>query len=92
MALNVPAGMTQSISRSAPASAGSQKKGEVAIHYRDQGVSFRELKASIALGERRGATPSPAPFPTPKSCVLSAHHPWRKNPYQQMKTPAFSAA
>jgi len=26
------------------------------------------------------------------SCVPSAHHPWRKNRYQQMKTPAFSSA
>ena len=68
--------------------------GEVAIHYRGQRLLFRELRqASIALSEERGVAPSPAPpSPTPKSCVPSAHHPWRKNRYQQMKTPAFSSA
>jgi transposase len=68
--------------------------GEVAIHYRGQRLLYRELRhASIALSEERGVAPSPAPpSPTPKSCVPSAHHPWRKNRYQQMKTPAFSSA
>ncbi len=54
--------------------------GEVAICYRNQRVGFRELKASTALGERRGAAPSPAPpsptlrrYPPP-----AANHPWRK--------------
>jgi len=68
--------------------------GEVAIHYRGQRLLFRELRqASIALSEERGVAPSPAPpSPTPKSCVPSALHPWRKNRYLQMKTPAFSSA
>jgi hypothetical protein len=54
--------------------------GEVAIHYRDQRMGFRELKASTALGERRGAAPSPAP-PSPilrRSLPPAANHPWRK--------------
>jgi transposase len=54
--------------------------GEVAIHYRDQRVGFRELKASTALGEGRGAAPSPAP-PSPilrRSLPPAANHPWRK--------------
>jgi transposase len=68
--------------------------GEVAIHYRGQRLLFRELRqASIALSEEKGVAPSPAPpSQTPKSCVPSAHHPWRKNRYQQMRTPAFSSA
>jgi hypothetical protein len=64
--------------------------GEVAIHYRDQRVSFRELRASTALGETRGAAPSPAP-PSPKSHrnpPPPPNHPWRQG-WQQMKTPAF---
>ena len=67
--------------------------GEVAIHYRNQRVSFRELKASTALGERRGAAPSPAP-PSPKphrNPPPTPNHPWRQG-WQQMKTPAFSPA
>ncbi len=67
--------------------------GEVAIHYRDQRVGFHELKASIALGERRGAAPSPAP-PSPKpkrNSPPTPHHPWRQG-WQQMKTPTFSGA
>src|SRR6267154_3807386 len=37
--------------------------GEVAIHYRGQRLGFRELKASTALSEGRGAAPSPPPPP-----------------------------
>ena len=51
--------------------------GEVAIHYRNQRVGFRELKASPALGERRGAAPSPAP-PSPilrRSLPPASNHP-----------------
>jgi transposase len=68
--------------------------GEVAIHYRDHGLVFRELKAaSIQLSEGRGTAPSPAPpSPKPKSCIPAADHPWRRNRYQQMKTPIFSTA
>jgi hypothetical protein len=68
--------------------------GEVAIHYRGQRLLFRELKAaSRALGEGRGAAPSPAP-PSPKlrrSIPPAPNHPWRQG-WQQMKTPAFSEA
>ena len=45
---------------------------------------FRELKASTALGEGRGAAPSPAP-PSPipsRSLPPAANHPWRKG-FQQ---------
>jgi hypothetical protein len=55
--------------------------GEIAIHYRDRRLGFRELKsASIALGEGRGAAPSPAP-PSPilrRSLPPAPNHPWRK--------------
>ena len=54
--------------------------GEVAIQYRNQPVDFRELKASTARGERRGAAPSPAP-PSPilrRSLSPASNHPWRK--------------
>jgi transposase len=54
--------------------------GEVAIHYRGQCMGFRELKASTALGEGRGAAPSPAP-PSPilrRSLPPAPNHPWRK--------------
>ena len=68
--------------------------GELAIHYRDHRLVFRELKAaSTALSEGRGAAPSPAPpSPKPKSCVPAPDHPWRRNRYQDMRTPTFSAA
>jgi transposase len=64
--------------------------GETAIHY----LLFREVKpASKELSEGRGAAPSPAPpSPKPKSRTPSPNHPWRRNRYQQMKTPIFSAA
>ena len=54
--------------------------GEVAIHYRNQRLGFHELKASIALGEGRGAAPSPAPpSPIPRRSLPPAlNHPWRK--------------
>ena len=49
--------------------------------------------ASKPLSEGRGAAPSPAPpSPKPKSCIPAPDHPWRRNRYQQMKTPIFSAA
>ena len=68
--------------------------GELAIHYRDHGLVFREWKAaSTSLSEGRGVAPSPAPpSPKPKSCIPAADHPWRRNRYQQMKTPIFSTA
>jgi len=68
--------------------------GEVAIHYRDHGLVFREVKAaSTALSEGRGAAPSPAPpSPKPKSCIPPPDHPWKRNRYQHMKTPMFSSA
>ena len=68
--------------------------GELAIYYRDHRLVFRERKAaSTALSEGRGAAPSPAPpSPEPKSCIPAPDHPWRRNRYQQMKTPIFSAA
>jgi transposase len=54
--------------------------GEVAIHYRDHCLVFRELKpASPERSEGRGAAPSPAP-PSPKlrrSLPPAANHPWR---------------
>ena len=68
--------------------------GEVAIHYRDHCLVFREWKAaSTARSEARGSAPSPAPpSPKPKSCIPTADHPWRRNRYQHMKTPIFSSA
>src|SRR5580700_492832 len=68
--------------------------GELAIHYRDHCLVFREWKAaSTARSDGRGAAPSPAPpSPKPKSCIPAVDHPWRKNRYQQMKTPMFSSA
>jgi len=54
--------------------------GDLAIHYRNQRVGYRELKASTALGEGRGAAPSPAP-PSPRlrrSLPPAPNHPWRK--------------
>jgi transposase len=68
--------------------------GEIAIHYRNQRLGFRELKAaSIALGEGRGAAPSPAP-PSPKlrrRLPPASNHPWRKG-FQQRTIPNFSGA
>ena len=65
--------------------------GEVAIHYRNQRLGFHELKASIALGEGRGAAPSPAP-PSPilrRSLPPASNHPWRLG-FQRRNTPTFS--
>ena len=70
--------------------------GEIAIHYRGQRLSFRELqRASTGTSEGRGAPPSSAP-PSPSPTRWHAwtpppEHPWRRS-YQQMKTPTFSAA
>jgi transposase len=67
--------------------------GEVAIHYRGQRLVFRELKASKALSEGRGAAPSPAP-PSPilrRSLPAPPRHPWRQG-YGNMRTPSFSPA
>ena len=68
--------------------------GELAIYYRDHRLVFRELKAaSTALSERRGVAPPTAPpSPKPKSCLSVADHPWRRNRYQDMRTPTFSSA
>jgi hypothetical protein len=54
---------------------GENEAGELAIHYRDQRVGFRELKASAALDERRSAAPSPILL---RSLFPAANHPWRK--------------
>ena len=68
--------------------------GEVAIHYRDHRLVFRELRAaSTALSEGRGAAPSPAP-PSPRfrrSLPPAAHHPWRLG-FQQRNPPNCSGA
>ena len=67
--------------------------GEIAIHYRDQRLVFRELlHASKALSEGRGSAPSPAPLsPKPRRNIPPApDHPWRQA--WQMKTPVFSGA
>ena len=61
--------------------------GEIAIHYRDHRLLFRELKrASTALSEGRGAAPSPAPPSPPLRRTLSPppNHPWRQ-PFQPRK-------
>ena len=54
--------------------------GEIAIHYREQRVGFREWKSSKALGEGRGAAPSPAPPSPPlrRSLTPAPNHPWRQ--------------
>jgi transposase len=55
--------------------------GEVAIHYRDQRLRFRELTAaSTSLGEGRDTAPSPAPpSPNPRRHVPPPpNHPWRQ--------------
>ncbi|MGA8232105.1 MAG: ISNCY family transposase [Candidatus Acidiferrales bacterium] len=53
--------------------------GEVAIHYRDRRVGFRELGASPATSEARGAAPFPAPPSPPlrRSLGPASNHPWR---------------
>src|SRR5438445_2235826 len=42
--------------------------GEVAIHYRGQRMVFRELKASTAMSEGRGACPPSSPPPPRRRC------------------------
>jgi transposase len=68
--------------------------GEIAIHYRDHRLLFRELKAaSTSLSEGRGAAPSPAP-PSPRlrrSLPPAANHPWRQG-FQQRNSTNFSGA
>jgi transposase len=68
--------------------------GEVAIHYHEHRLVFRELKAaSTALSEGRGAAPSPAP-PSPRlrrSLPPAANHPWRQG-FHQRNAPSFSGA
>ena len=68
--------------------------GEVAIHYRDHRLVFRELKsASTARSEGRGAAPSPAP-PSPRlrrSLPPAANHPWRQG-FQLRNSTNFSGA
>src|SRR5208337_3116777 len=65
--------------------------GEVAIHCRDQRVGFRELRASPALGERRGAAPSPAPPSPNRHRPAPPTHPWKQG-WQKMRTPTYSLA
>ena len=65
--------------------------GEIAIHYRHQRVGFRELKASTALGERRGAAPSPAPPSPIRHRPSSPTHPWKQG-WLKMRTPTYSLA
>jgi transposase len=68
--------------------------GELAIHYRDHPLVFREVKAaSTELSEGRGAAPSPAP-PSPRlrrSLPPAANHPWRLG-FQQRNSTNFSGA
>jgi len=68
--------------------------GEVAIHYRDHRLLFRELRASSTeLSEGRGAAPSPAP-PSPRlrrTLPPAANHPWRLG-FQQRNPTNFSGA
>jgi transposase len=68
--------------------------GELEIHYRNQRVGYRELKASTALGEGRGAAPSPAP-PSPRSrrsLPPAPNHPWRKGFSTKLHAPYSGAA
>ena len=65
--------------------------GEIAIHYRHQRVGFRELKASTALGERRGAAPSPAPPSPIRHRPSPPTHPWKQG-WLKMRTPTYSLA
>jgi len=74
-------------------------QGQIAIHYRGQGLPFREVPlASTARSRGRGAAPSPA-TPSPKTSwragrlhrAPAADHPWRQG-WQNMRTPAFSPA
>ncbi len=65
--------------------------GAVAIHYRGQRVGFREWKASTALGERRGAAPSPAPPSPNRHRPAPPTHPWKQG-WQNMRAPTYSLA
>src|SRR2546428_5808268 len=66
--------------------------GEIAIHYRNQRLGFRELKAaSTALCEGMGAAPSPpppSPLPRPNP-PPPPNHPWGKGVFP--KGPALSS-
>jgi len=62
-----------------------------AIYYRGQRVGFREGKASIALGERRGAAPSPAPPSPNRHRPAPPTHPWKQG-WQNMRIPIYSLA
>jgi transposase len=68
--------------------------GEVAIHYREHRLAFRELTASTELSEGRGPAPSPAP-PSPRlrrSLPPAANHPWRLGFQQRNATSSTGAA
>jgi transposase len=71
------------------------ESGEIAIHYRDHRLVFRELKAaSTVLSEARGAAPSPAP-PSPalrRRLTPAANHPWRRGFQTKNSTPLPGAA
>jgi hypothetical protein len=54
-------------------------------------VRFRELKASTALSEGRGAAPSPAPPSPNQHRPTPPTHPWRQGS-QNMRTPTYSLA
>src|SRR2546430_6015382 len=65
--------------------------GEVAIHYRGQRMVFRELKASTAMSEGRGAAPSPPPPPPlpPSPHPPPPHHPSEKRLFSKAAHPLF---
>src|SRR2546427_1171066 len=68
--------------------------GEVAIHYRGQRMVFRELKASTAMSEGRGAAPSPPPPPPllRRNLPPAPNHPRRKSFFPKAHAPLFRAA
>jgi transposase len=65
--------------------------GAIAIHYCGRRVGFREGKVSTALGERRGAAPSPAPPSPNRHRPAPPTHPWKQG-WQKMRTPTYSLA